>query len=59
MSDFSANKNYYDILGLKEDCTPDDIRKSYKKLALKWHPVNNNKYFQKNKILNFFSNSKK
>jgi curved DNA-binding protein CbpA len=39
MSDFSQDKNYYDILGLKEDCTPDDIRKAYKKLALKWHPV--------------------
>jgi len=39
MSDFSADKNYYDTLGLKEDCTYDEIRKAYKKLALQWHPV--------------------
>lgn len=62
MSDFSADINYYEILGLKEDCTPEDIRKAYKKLALKWHPVNNNIIFN-NKItrnfFDFFTNSKK
>jgi len=26
------------ILGVKEDSTPDEIRSSYKRLALKWHP---------------------
>jgi len=39
MSEFSSDKNYYEILSLKEDCSTDEIRKSYKKLALKWHPV--------------------
>ncbi len=38
-NDFKAETNYYDILGLKEDCTTEEIRKAYKKLALKWHPV--------------------
>jgi DnaJ family protein B protein 4 len=43
MSDYSTDKNYYAILGLKEDCNTDEIRKAYKKLAIKWHPVNSNK----------------
>jgi curved DNA-binding protein CbpA len=31
--------NYYEILGLTEKATEDEIRKAYKKLALQWHPV--------------------
>lgn len=42
MSDINAEKNYYEILGLKEDANQEEIRKSYKKLALKWHPVSLN-----------------
>lgn len=38
-NEFKSETNYYDILGLKEDCTTEEIRKAYKKLALKWHPV--------------------
>jgi len=34
-----ANANYYEVLGVKEDASEDDIRKSYRKLAVKWHPV--------------------
>jgi molecular chaperone DnaJ len=32
------NKNYYEILGISKDATEDDIKKAYRKLALKYHP---------------------
>jgi len=31
--------NYYEILEINENATSDEIRKAYRKLALKWHPV--------------------
>lgn len=32
------NKKYYDILGVSQKASQDDIRKSYRKLAVKLHP---------------------
>ncbi|CAO2821632.1 unnamed protein product [Amaranthus hypochondriacus] len=34
----TAYKDYYKILGVDYDATEEDIRLSYRKLALKWHP---------------------
>ncbi|KAG5541569.1 hypothetical protein RHGRI_021415 [Rhododendron griersonianum] len=39
--EINKKKNYYAILGVEESCTAEDIRKAYRKLAVKVHPDKN------------------
>ena len=33
--------NYYSVLGIDKDASQQEIKKSYRKLSMKWHPDKN------------------
>jgi len=49
--------NYYDILGISKDAEPSDIKKAYKKLAMKHHPDRNQGSKDSEKIFKDVSNA--
>lgn len=62
----ASKRDYYEILGVQKSSTPEDIKKAYRKLAIKYHPDKNqgnkeaeNKFKEATEAYEILSDTKK